>query len=81
MAIVSLYVALLDETITQLIMKTPPDTHLKEPAIPMILRYADIPEITSLVAPRQVIHHPRHQQPVCKNTTLLLHASITLQKR
>jgi predicted esterase len=54
MAIVSLYVALLDETITKVIMKTPPDTHLKEPAIPMILRYADIPEIAGLVAPLNI---------------------------
>lgn len=54
MAIISLYAALLDDTITQLIMKSPPDSHLKEPAIPMILRYADIPEITGLMALKQV---------------------------
>jgi len=54
MAIVALYAALLEESIAQVMMKSPPETHLKEPAIPMILRYADIPELTSLVAPRQV---------------------------
>lgn len=54
MAIVSLYATLFDPSISHLVMTAPPDTHLKGPAIPGILRYADIPELTACIAPRQV---------------------------
>ena len=54
MAIVSLYAAVLEDSIGHLVMTTPPDTHLKGPAIPFILRFTDIPEMLALMAPRKV---------------------------
>ena len=54
MAIAALYAALLEPTISHVIMKSPPETHQRGPAIPMILRYADIPEIAACVAPARL---------------------------
>jgi cephalosporin-C deacetylase-like acetyl esterase len=52
--IVALYAALFDDRIKQVILSDPPSSHWQGPALPMILRLTDIPEISGVLAPRRL---------------------------
>lgn len=55
MGIVGLYAALLDERIGQVIVRDPPVTHRRGPALLNVLRFTDIPEAAAALAPRRLV--------------------------
>jgi hypothetical protein len=55
MAIVGLYAALLDQRIDQVILRDPPESHRRSPALLNVLRITDIPEVAAAIAPRKLI--------------------------
>jgi dienelactone hydrolase len=54
-----LYAALLDERLHQVIVMDPPETHAQGPIFLNILRYTDLPQAASLLAPRKLIYYNR----------------------
>ena len=52
--IVGLYAAILDTQVDQVVLRDPPASHREGPALPMILRTTDIPEVAGLLAPRRL---------------------------
>ncbi len=55
MGIVALYAALLDDRIDQVILRDPPASHRRGPALLNVLRITDIPEATAALAPRKLV--------------------------
>ena len=55
MGIVSLYAAMLDERIDQVILRDPSATHRRSPALLNVLRITDIPEAAAVLAPRKLV--------------------------
>jgi cephalosporin-C deacetylase-like acetyl esterase len=53
--ILGLYAAILDESIAQVVLLEPPTSHQQGPVFLNILRYADLPEVAALLAPRRLI--------------------------
>jgi cephalosporin-C deacetylase-like acetyl esterase len=53
--ILSLYAGLLDDRITQVILRDPPTSHRQGPALLNVLRVTDIPEAAGAFAPRRLV--------------------------
>jgi cephalosporin-C deacetylase-like acetyl esterase len=54
-----LYAAILDESISQVVLLEPPVSHRQGPIFLNILRYTDLPEAAALLAPRRLIFFGR----------------------
>ncbi|HWR52022.1 MAG TPA: acetylxylan esterase [Bryobacteraceae bacterium] len=54
-----LYAALLDERLHQVILMDPPETHAQGPVFLNILRYTDLPQAASMLAPRKLVYYVR----------------------
>jgi len=52
--VVGLYAAVLDPRIRHVILRQPPSSHFQGPALPMILRQTDLPEVAGLLVPRRL---------------------------
>lgn len=57
--ILGLYAAILDESIAQVVLLEPPSSHQQGPVFLNILRFADLPEVAALLAPRRLIFFGR----------------------
>ena len=55
MGIVGLYAALFDNRISQVILRDPPATHRRGPALLNVLRFTDTPETAAALAPRKLV--------------------------
>jgi cephalosporin-C deacetylase-like acetyl esterase len=55
MGIVGLYAALFDDRISQVIVRNPPATHRRGPALLNVLRFTDTPEAAAALAPRELV--------------------------
>ena len=55
MGIVGLYAALFDDRISQVIVRDPPATHRRGPALLNVLRFTDTPEAAAALAPRELV--------------------------
>ena len=55
MGVLSLYAALFDERVTQVVLNDPPSSHWHEPALLNVLRVTDIPEVAGALAPRRLV--------------------------
>jgi cephalosporin-C deacetylase-like acetyl esterase len=55
MGIVGLYAALFDDRISQVIVRDPPATHRRGPALLNVLRITDTPEAAAALAPRALV--------------------------
>jgi hypothetical protein len=55
MGIVGLYAALFDDRISQVIVRNPPATHRRGPALLNVLRITDTPEAAAALAPRKLV--------------------------
>lgn len=55
MGIVSLYAAILDERIDQVILRDPTASHRRGPALLNVLRITDIPEVAAVLSPRKLV--------------------------
>jgi hypothetical protein len=55
MGIVGLYAALFDDRISRVIVRDPPATHRRGPALLNVLRITDIPEAAAALAPRELV--------------------------
>lgn len=51
----ALYAGALDERITRVIVENPPESHWDGPAFLNVLRHTDLPEVASLVLPREIV--------------------------
>lgn len=57
-----LYAAILDPRIEHVVLIDPPSTHAEGPIFLNVLRYTDLPEAASLVAPRRITFYARFPQ-------------------
>jgi hypothetical protein len=55
MGILTLYAALFDERVSQVILNEPPASHWQGPALLNVLRLTDVPEVGGAFAPRRLI--------------------------
>ncbi len=55
MGVLSVYAALFDERVSQVILHDPPATHWQQPALLNVLRVTDIPEAAGALAPRRLV--------------------------
>ena len=55
MGIVGLYAALFDDRISRVIVRDPPTTHRRGPALLNVLRITDTPEVAAALAPRELV--------------------------
>jgi hypothetical protein len=55
MGIVGLYAALFDDRISQVIVRDPPATHRRGPALLNVLRFTDTPEVAAALSPRKLV--------------------------
>ncbi len=55
MGMVGLYAAILDKRIDQIVLRDPPATHRRGPALLNVLRITDIPEAAAMLAPRKLV--------------------------
>lgn len=54
MAMAALYAGAIDTRITRVVVDRPPESHWDGPAIMHALRYTDLPEVASLITPREL---------------------------
>lgn len=55
MAVLTLYAALLDPGVGQVILQDPPSSHWQGPALLNVLRITDVPEVAGALAPRRLV--------------------------
>ena len=55
MGILTLYAALFDDRIKEVILNAPPGSHWQSPALLNVLRVTDVPEVAGALAPRRLI--------------------------
>jgi len=55
MGILALYAGLLDERVSQVILRDAPASHRQGPALLNVLRITDIPEVAGAFAPRRLV--------------------------
>ena len=60
--IIALYSALLDETIEQVLLLDPPESHVEGPTFLNVLRHLDIPTAAAMLAPRRLNFYARMPQ-------------------
>lgn len=61
--IVGLYAAAFNTQVDLVVLRNPPVSHREGPALPMILRTTDIPEVAGLLAPRRLAHVTQRSEP------------------